>query len=432
MRRLRRILFVALALSIVGYLAWDRVEAVRWSRLIAAIQAHGEPVSVDFWEARRRTPEQAEAARLYGEAADLAREKAADDNNRTSRLDVDKPGGTEISLPEIEASYRSDDPALQLLDRATPLAFQGFDAEYGALYENANPLLELGSLACLRADLLAVRGDGDGAAAALVPAVRLQRTLKLPAYRARHASRLLGSFRILLRHGSPDETRLTALQRAFDDWPDEDALLEGLMLDRARAIDAMDDRPPGLAAAAAIRLLHPFMTRAVRLRVASFDEAIAIAREPWPARWEAAGSIDRRIKTAVQRRPGTFTLLLSGGFPVGLAQMSLRDAALDLAARRIAAATIAVERYRRAHDGAPPASLAALTPAFLASVPKDPFSAEPLVYRSDSGGYVIYSVDSNRRDDHGAMYGHGSAVAVHVGPQSPRDFGIRVPLEGPR
>jgi hypothetical protein len=72
------------------------------------------------------------------------------------------------------------------------------------------------------------------------------------------------------------------------------------------------------------------------------------------------------------------------------------------------------------------------TPALLPSVPIDPLSAEPLVYRSDSGGYVIYRVDSNRRDDHGAIYGHGSAVAVHVGPQSPRDFGIRVPLEGTR
>lgn len=432
MRRLRRILLVALALAFVGYIAWDRVEAVRWSRLVAAIQARGEPVSVDYWEARQRTPEQTEAARLYAEAADLAREKAADDNNRASRLDVDKPGGTEIGLPEIEASYRSDDPALQLLDRATPLDFQGFDADRGALYENAIPLLELGSLACLRADLLAVRGDGEAAAAALVPAVRLQRTLELPAYRARHASRLLGSFRILLRHGSPDETRLAALQRAFDEWPDADALLEGLMLDRAHAIDAVDDRPPGLTAAAAMRLVHPFMARGTRLRVASFDEAIAIAREPWPARWDAAGSIERRIKEAAQRRPGRFGLLFSGAFPIGLAQMSLRDAALDLAARRIAAATIAVERYRRAHDEAPPASLAALTPALLAGVPQDPFSAEPLVYRSDSGGYVIYSVDSNRRDDHGAIYGHGSAAAVRVGPQSPRDFGIRVPLEGTR
>ena len=34
--------------------------------------------------------------------------------------------------------------------------------------------------------------------------------------------------------------------------------------------------------------------------------------------------------------------------------------------------------------------------------------------------------------DAASYHGHGAAVAKHVGPQSPRDLGIRVPLSSQR
>jgi hypothetical protein len=92
--------------------------------------------------------------------------------------------------------------------------------------------------------------------------------------------------------------------------------------------------------------------------------------------------------------------------------------AFDLAARRIAALTIAVERDRRAHGGA--------VPAFI-DAPEDPFSGRPLVFRRDATGYLIYALDRDRRDDGGVLYGFGAAPATRIGPQSPKDFGIHVP-----
>jgi hypothetical protein len=115
-------------------------------------------------------------------------------------------------------------------------------------------------------------------------------------------------------------------------------------------------------------------------------------------------------------------------FPMAYAPTGLSQAKQELAARRVAVAAIAVERYRRAHAGAAPASLDALVPAFLAAVPEDPLSLKPLVYRRDADACVLYSVDANRKDDGGELYGHGAAIAKHVGPQSPRDLGIRMPL----
>jgi hypothetical protein len=113
---------------------------------------------------------------------------------------------------------------------------------------------------------------------------------------------------------------------------------------------------------------------------------------------------------------------------MGALGMGLTQSAQGLAARRVATTVMAIERFRRIHGGALPASLDALAPALLPAVPEDPFSGTPLVYRHDGEGYVVYSVDLNRRDDEGALYGHGSAVTKFVGPGSRRDFGIRVPL----
>ncbi|MEI2727116.1 MAG: hypothetical protein V9H26_27560 [Verrucomicrobiota bacterium] len=48
-----------------------------------------------------------------------------------------------------------------------------------------------------------------------------------------------------------------------------------------------------------------------------------------------------------------------------------------------------------------PENLADLTPAFLAVVPADPFTGEPLRYRRTDKGFVIYSVDRDGLDNGG-------------------------------
>jgi len=101
-------------------------------------------------------------------------------------------------------------------------------------------------------------------------------------------------------------------------------------------------------------------------------------------------------------------------------------AGLDLAARRVLVATLAVERYRRDHAGTIPPSLQAVVPAYLASVPVDPFSGDPLTYKPDAGGYVLYSLDTNLRNDGGALYGFGSRKQLMPRGGEARDLGIRV------
>lgn len=63
----------------------------------------------------------------------------------------------------------------------------------------------------------------------------------------------------------------------------------------------------------------------------------------------------------------------------------------------------AIERFRADNGGKLPATLAALTPDYLATVPVDPMSGKPLVYKpAPDGTFELYSLGTNARDDDGA------------------------------
>jgi len=67
----------------------------------------------------------------------------------------------------------------------------------------------------------------------------------------------------------------------------------------------------------------------------------------------------------------------------------------------LATLACALERYRLA-NGEFPATLAALVPQFVARLPHDIITGEPLKYRrTDGGGFLLYSVGFNKTDDGG-------------------------------
>jgi hypothetical protein len=60
----------------------------------------------------------------------------------------------------------------------------------------------------------------------------------------------------------------------------------------------------------------------------------------------------------------------------------------------------ALAAYQRDHSRYPE-TLASLVPNYLPEVPFDLFSSKALIYRPGEGGYLLYSVGVNRRDDQG-------------------------------
>jgi hypothetical protein len=86
------------------------------------------------------------------------------------------------------------------------------------------------------------------------------------------------------------------------------------------------------------------------------------------------------------------------------------------------AVAFALARYK-ADRGGYPKELAELAPKYLARVPGDVFSCKPLVYRSGGGGYVLYSVGVNGRDDGGRGSSDtpkGDDLVIRMPPAEPR------------
>ncbi len=77
--------------------------------------------------------------------------------------------------------------------------------------------------------------------------------------------------------------------------------------------------------------------------------------------------------------------------------------AASVARIRVARTVLAVELYRGKHGGSLPETLAEVSAELSDGVPKDPFDGQPLRYRrAAAGGFVVWSVGPDRKNDGGA------------------------------
>lgn len=90
---------------------------------------------------------------------------------------------------------------------------------------------------------------------------------------------------------------------------------------------------------------------------------------------------------------------ISGWQLVNFQSAFLKEATLE-AMMLTTRAGLACKMYKK-KSGHYPESLDALVPEFLDKVPVDPFTGQPLIYRLQDGGVLIYSMGSNRKDDGG-------------------------------
>ena len=424
MRSGARLVSAALLFAIVCYVVWDQAEQRALARDIDAIAARGEPITVAD-VAGADTPERHDAARIYAAAAERFRALPQELTFRLPRLDLDTTAQPSLDLAALERQYRPDAPVLQLVDQATPLDFNGFGDVAPEM--ETSVMASVNSLAALRADFLSIHSKGDEAARALIPCVRLWRTVT-PFLRYQVSSRILGSVRILLRHADPSAAALSELSSSLAALPEDDEVAHETMLQRARFIDSFGEPQRGPSDRLAARMIRPYLTRQRRQRLLNYEEALAIARDAWPRKFVRANGLQSQYAEAWRGSGSRPSLLRRLVPPEGLGIMSLGTTAagLDLAARRVLIATIAVERYRRDHGGVFPPSLKAVVPVYLASVPVDPFSGDPLTYKPDAGGYLLYSLDTNLKNDGGALYGFGSKNQLIPRGGAGRDLGIRV------
>ena len=150
---------------------------------------------------------------------------------------------------------------------------------------------------------------------------------------------------------------------------------------------------------------------AVNLRVASFalrkfaglmdkkailcldvaNDCIESLKLPLERRHAVAEAVERRLGSTSRN---DLLLNLTQQFPRVIVEF---DAFARLRTARVA---LAVQRYRLA-AGALPDTLTDLVPAYLDSIPGDPFDGNELRYRKLEPGFVVYSVGKDLSDDGG-------------------------------
>jgi hypothetical protein len=457
---LRRLLIVAVIVLVplAAHAVWDQIEATRMSRAVRAIQQRGEPVNMAAQRRPLENEQQRDASRLYFAASVLTAPKVpqalqsqpGQGSFRTATVAsaltalVQFPPTEARQDPrfaEIESIVESARPALTVLDLATPLDFERFAPERPSYSYAVSDLLKLAAICSLRTDVSALRGDANAAAASQLSSVRLLRTLT--GMSSWFVPPTAGSLQLLLERTDPDEAALLRLQRAYEHIAREDGAADALMDRRAFMLESLWpyslDRPSWVQrvgptrgpAPAGFVLLRPWLTHQAVAALQRFDDAIALARLPWPQKLKAIEEW-RQQNPPVERQPfGSGSVLPRWEFGYSAALTGLdRDLTLAgerLAANRVAVAALAVERYRRSHPGALPQALDALIPDSLAAVPLDPFDGARLRFSRTADGYKIYSVGVDQEDD-GGKVGEWTPDLLQRGRDAsgPSDIGIQI------
>jgi hypothetical protein len=449
------IVIVVLLLPVAAHALWDYVESRRLSSAVEAIRQRGERVYLGY--GRPMTPEQKQASRYYGAAAHLVRE-AYGKALATAGRDIESlsalPPAAARNDPRLDALQQVAEqyaPALELLDRAARLDARGLDYGDDSIYGFPNK--SLADVNALRIARLAFLGESDAASHALVATLRIrraytdQRGLNLPVDSGT-------SLRLILAFAPPTEPGLRALQEEYSKWDVEGEVEDRLVDMRARLIGAVWPGAPGeMPVTPRFRdpqdrgrmprlvdlVLRPWVTRNFTRLLRQYEETIAAAKQPWPAKLDAARALAERYPDRPsQSRPVSGLLGFSSFSFRGL--LGVNPSAIDLARlapafgteiarRRVAITALAVERYRRANSNTVPSSLTALVPTYLKSVPTDPFSGQPIRYVQGRDTYKVYSVGENRQDENGDW----TEIEVdrshpHFVRRAPRDLGFDVPV----
>lgn len=89
----------------------------------------------------------------------------------------------------------------------------------------------------------------------------------------------------------------------------------------------------------------------------------------------------------------------------------------------------ALAGYRADHNGEYPKTLAQLVPTYIDAIPKEPFTDGDFRYRAEDGGYLLYSVGQNGKDDGGFGRGNYPDSATEEQRNEWDDVSIRTPRE---
>ena len=443
LRYLLTALGALLALPILLWLVWGWTEAARLDRALDALEARNEPLDVDEFAIKPTTPEQREASHLYAQARKLAAalpitSQQTETLGKTIEQLCSDGGGTgkADTLRLFEQRYRA---VFDLLDRAGKLDVSGWDDPDRP---RRGSIEEMQSLTVARANVVriarrACTGEADAAASALFSTLRLRRMSNPGSIVTPTAH----SLQAVLSWDTVSPASLETLQREFAPLADDRAFENWMAYERAYWLyvtmpgvfseEAAGFGPRRMTPLEAIArtLLRPLRDHRTIAELREFDEALEVAKRPWPAKIDDVGSFVSNHRTNRSRlmRPSlieSLTRPLGAHMATGIMTSSVEAIAESLARMRASIGVLAVARYKHDHKGELPAALQQLVPTYVPAPLIDPYTGTELRYWRDCGGFKVYSVGINRTDDGGVWVQHSDLQQSRRG--NPADVGIEV------
>jgi len=415
------LILVLLAGAWVGVHQW-RVQAARarYETAVARLRAQGEPVTLAAMRPAA-VPSEENAGLLYEEALDELRQVSPDDRERIAALAERWQSLSTAEQAEAQAFLETSANALRLVRMGAPKPAcvipttpDTASNPSGGLHLTDVRLVS--HLLRLSAGLHLASGRLDEPVADAVVLLRFARRFDsvptLPSLLTKCAleSIALQFVRAAMNTGDPSPAPLAKLAELIADSHDRSELVRVMKGERASAIDVrrrqLDDPAAFLDDAETpdtwmnrlyLWYLLPMMIDADLEYLERMAEVIPLAEQPFylsASRWR---SLELQPKPENVQAPFR-GFLAAAAWPV----MRKGAVAFDHVGTVIDSARLAValRRHRMKH-GKYPATLGALVPEFIGSLPRDPFSGAGYIYRREGEGFVVYGVGRNGVDDGG-------------------------------
>jgi len=412
---------LALLLLVAIYTIWTARANRRAARALAAIHEAGEPVDASELNAFYALPEGADdVTRLWlipmrafdGPDYEKACEPLPIVGWSEDEQRIPPPGEPWKDLEAVEAflaKYAREMAAAHEAAERGGAARYPVDLSQGpdALFDHVRQTHAVARMLVLEAQVRAHRGDWPGA-------IRSIRNIHRLAGSLARAPCLLSQ---CLRYGIDSVARdtlqdlletehvpaeeLAPLQELLQSIDYAEGLERALIGERAMGVSLLQE--PELMGEEAPTGLMRLIPRGddVAMYVDLMNGAIAGARQKADEKLQFVRDMNEEIKNVlespgpIERLRYTLTPLLF--VPAGAVASSEARAT---AANRAAAAVIAAERFRLEH-GRLPKDLEELVPEFLAEVPADPFTGEPMKMKIEGDKMTVYSVGENQIDEQG-------------------------------
>lgn len=410
------LIFVLCASPFAAFWIWTRSHVQEVNRLVAEIEAKGEPVTGDQVPAYFPIEPGAEnVTALWIEALEpfeTQEYKSASRDLPFAGADPEnKPPPLGQPWPQIDACVAFLAAHKVSLDKIHEATRRGGYAKFPVDYSigfvnlhlpNTQRARDAARILRLEFQVNAHRGDVEGATESLRALFLISRCLQGEAIIVSQlvVSGIDGAAKIALSEKlcifEIPTSDLQAIQSELRSKDRARQIREALIGERAIAHSAMRDQSladPQLPA-------RPAFASDIACYLHYMKQFIAATETPFP---QALGEVARIEADFEKSFEGyeVFTRILSSTY------LPATGALFDAAARNIATdravdAGIACELYRREH-GKLPLTLDALVPKYLPSIPIDPFTGNPMIYKVEDTGFKIYSLGKNKVDDGGKL-----------------------------